>query len=204
LDPDHSTPTPRPGVNERRARAAQARIDAYCNAVHREALRLATRRRGFEADDVAQDVVLEFLLNPEKIMAKHPLPEMFARAATKNTGYDWRRSESIQRGEGARRGRQVISWDLFAETVKDGSRELGYSVDPAEVALGVVGAQEILGHVDDDIQRATLVRTAVFNDRVTEVAMDEDIDHSNVSRRNSQTKKHLRKTLVEGGYVQVP
>jgi hypothetical protein len=34
--------------------------------------------------------------------------------------------------------------------------------------------------------------------------MDEDIDHSNVSRRNSQTKKHLRKTLVEGGYVQVP
>jgi hypothetical protein len=72
------------------------------------------------------------------------------------------------------------------------------------VALGVVGAQEILGHVDDDIQRATLVRTAVFNDRVTEVAMDEDVDHSNVSRRNSQTKKHLRKTLVEGGYVQVP
>ena len=204
MDPNHSTPTPRPGVNERRARAAQARIDAYCNAVHREALRLATPRRGFEADDVAMEVVLEFLLNPEKIMAKHPLPEMFARAATKNTGFDWRRSESIQRGEGARRGRQVISWDLFAETVKDGSRELGYSVDPAEVALGVVGAQEILGHVDDDIQRATLVRTAVFNDRVTEVAMDEDIDHSNVSRRNSQTKKHLRKTLVEGGYVQVP
>ena len=204
MDPDHSTPTPRPGVSERRARAAQARVDAYCDAVYREALRLATRRRGFEADDVAMDVVEKFLLNPKKIMAEHPQPETFARAATKNTGFDWLRSESIQRGEGAQRGRQVISWDLFAETVKDGSRELGYSVDPAEVALGVVGAQEILGHLDDDIQRATLVRTAVFYDRVTELADDEDVDHSNVSRRNSQAKKHVRKALVEGGYVQVP
>ena len=204
MDPDHSTPTPRPGVSERRARAAQARRDAYCDAVYREALRLATGRRGLEADDVAQDVVLKVLLNPKKVMAEYPDPETFARAATKHTGYDWRRSESIQRGEGARGGRQVMSLDLLTKTVKEDSRELGYSVDPAEVALGIVGAQEILGHVDDDIQRATLVRTAVFNDRVTEVAKDEDVDHSNVSRRISQTTKHVRKALVKGGYVQVP
>jgi DNA-directed RNA polymerase specialized sigma24 family protein len=75
----------------------------YASRLSREALRLvAVVRRGLDADDIAQSVAEQFLVQPEVIMAKYPDPRLYARQRVQHAGISFDRRERAQRGEGVR------------------------------------------------------------------------------------------------------
>ena len=75
----------------------------YADRLLREVIRVVTAvRRGFDADDIASNVVEEFLRRPDVIMMKYPDPARFARQRTRHAGISHDRRERAQRAEGVR------------------------------------------------------------------------------------------------------
>jgi DNA-directed RNA polymerase specialized sigma24 family protein len=193
----------RPAGSARHRGAApsqQAREDAFCAEVQREALRLAAgENRGFEADDIAQQVVVKFLTDKVAIMAAFPNGTEFARAATSNTGTDLWRREAVQRCQGARGKRVWLSLNIDDKEYLERLRLPAQ--DPAETAVGNVAAQEILDALDNDHDRSILVQRAFNNDRVGEIAADHGVNHATASRWVKAIFALLGESLTSDGYV---
>jgi len=76
-------------------------VMAFWNRVDTELHRRARRVAGQHAEDVRQRVAVQFFSDPYRIMATYT-PERFANVALGCRAADHRRTERIQRGEGAR------------------------------------------------------------------------------------------------------
>jgi DNA-directed RNA polymerase specialized sigma24 family protein len=74
---------------------------AYFTELHRHVVRLLSSRP-FEADDVAQTVVVRWWEHRHMLMQRYPDPQRFARVVTRHTLISWQRSQRSQRCEGAR------------------------------------------------------------------------------------------------------
>jgi DNA-directed RNA polymerase specialized sigma24 family protein len=74
---------------------------AYFTELHRHVVRLLSSRP-FEADDVAQTVVLRWWEHRAMLIQRYPDPQRFARVVTRHTLISWQRSQRAQRCEGAR------------------------------------------------------------------------------------------------------
>ena len=80
-------------------------VACYAAELRRHVLRRLGRRAdltAFDADDIAQEVVVRFLAGPHRVMAAYPAPHIYASASTGSRAEDWRRAERAQRNEGAR------------------------------------------------------------------------------------------------------
>lgn len=133
--------------------------ESYLQVVLRTATRIASGilRCHDAVEDVAQIVVQQALTDLESIMERYPAPEAFAAAATRTRAEDWKRSERIQRGEGAR---------LYADPetgVKVPGRVVGHledqdvaaqvecavAIDTETQALARVEVEAFLAHLGD-------------------------------------------------------
>ena len=122
----------------------------YADRLLREVIRVVTAvRRGFDADDIASNVVEEFLRRPDWIMMKYPDPARFARQRTRHAGISHDRRERAQRGEGVRLTitddgqvrlrRQVVSGNTAVG--ESGTELYGLLADPAAQFQGRVAEQ---------------------------------------------------------------
>ncbi len=182
-------------------------IDDYAVEVHREVVRLVARRRRSDAFDIAQRVVVTFLSNPEPIMAARPRPVDYARAASRNATIAFDRTESAQRGSGARRyrsddpgaepARRVISGDATVgdsdTTVFDLLVDTGMDVE----AVVVDGANRrdhlarcMLGLSRDDRTALYMVRGEGYE--VREVARHMGVRPETMSRRLARSAESMR------------
>lgn len=198
--PVHPAQPARPARRRGAAPSQQAREEAFCAEVHREAFRLASgENRGFDADDVAQQVVVKFLTDTAGNMARFPNGTVFARAATSNTGTDLWRREAVQRCQGANGTRVWLSLNIKDEEYQKRLRLPGE--DPADTAVGNIAAQEILGAVDNDRDRLILAQRALNNDRVGEIAADHGVNHATASRWVKAVVAFVAEGLTSDGYV---
>jgi RNA polymerase sigma factor (sigma-70 family) len=105
------------------------------------------------AEDTAQMVCLQFLADPARWMATYP-PEVFAAVALRNRSEDWRRSERVQRGQGAHRivdsdglqraKREVDSLDQVLEFGGGGFACTGDTADAVASAIDLQRALDML------------------------------------------------------------
>lgn len=176
-------------------------VETYVKYVSIEAVRLGGMAKfGREnRHDVAQNVCLKFWKAPTFWMTKYPHPADFARAATKNKGKDFQKSERAQRGEGAdlrKQGgtkRKVVGF----HRPDGGAFEVADSSAPVEeIVLGKVAAGDILNHLDDI--DAMIIELSVI-DGVTdgEIANDMGYARETVNRRKKNAFGALRDELDE-------
>ena len=199
-DPTPTTPRPARRHRQDDAGAAEAAREAYITAVQREAYRLARRKRGFDADDVAQRVAEKAWKTIEEVMVKYPDPVGYARAATGNASVDHDRRESRQQCLGAYHLRTAVVLDEEL-VVGQVDRTRRMFIDPAEIVLGRIGADEILGLIDDDADRACLVAAGIRGDRMGEIAADRGVHHANAGRRVRNAAAVVRAVLADDGYL---
>ena len=79
---------------------------AYFTELHRHVVRLLSSRP-FEADDVAQTVMVRYWEHRHMLIARYPDPQRFARVVTRHTLISWQRSQRAQRCEGVRLQQQA-------------------------------------------------------------------------------------------------
>jgi len=136
----------------------------YLAVVVRTAQRLAARRYGIAAaDDIVQAVAEQFWPRRASIIARYS-PETFAAVAVRSRAEELRRSERIQRAEGARlfetgdglkkAGREVVQLEAHVES---GGSLPSAAGDVAERALDRVVAQEALDLLDERDRRLVLL-----------------------------------------------
>jgi RNA polymerase sigma factor (sigma-70 family) len=112
-------PSPCPSADDQKARQ-------YLAMVVRTVQHLAAKRYGIEAaDELVQRVAEQFWVRRGELMANYA-PEAFAAVALRSRAEELRRSERIQRGEGARlqeqadglkkAGREVIQLEPYLES----------------------------------------------------------------------------------------
>ncbi len=180
-------------------------VGAYCDVVRRTVVRLVKGSFGtFDADDIAQRVVVKVLSDPERIMTRYPDPATFAYAAARRTGVDHLRREQVQRCEGSERRRTNLSLHAMSDHERDHVVTVSGGYDnTVDAALGRVAAEEILALVDDDLDRALLEQWALDGDRVTEIADDRGVSHPTVSKRLTRIRRDLKALLVDAEYVSV-
>lgn len=137
----------------------------YLRLVSITATRLGRRFEGRggndRAEEISQMVVLQFLRDPQSIMARYQA-EVFAAVAIRNRHEDWRRSERIQRGQGAREvtgadglrraARDVGSLEALTDTIGDLTRGGGDIADSVVTNVDVRAALLML-----DIRKRSLV-----------------------------------------------
>lgn len=195
----------------------QSSITAYADSVLREATRLAARMRsGFDADDIASDIVTKFLATPEVLMAQYPDPIQYAGACVGNACIAHDRRQRVQRCEGLRlkdngdgtksAGRRWISGDATIgeseESVFGLAEDTGGSFDEW-VAERIDASREF--------QRCTAGLPA---DRVSEVVAVDGHGHEikdvaarcgqrreTVSRRVNDTRQRMRQNLTAGRHA---
>ncbi len=111
-----TSPSPRPGADDDQARR-------FLAAVVRIVARQAARRHGVDAaDDLVQLVAQQFWARRAHYMASYT-PERFANVALRSRAEEHRRTERIQRGQGARLtvgadglrrpGREVVALERY-------------------------------------------------------------------------------------------
>lgn len=98
-----TTPSTTPGTTPGTTRgpAPDPVVMSYWSRVDAVLRRRAHVLAGQHADDVHQRVALQFFTAPHEVMAAYT-PEVFANVALSSRAADHRRTERIQRGEGAR------------------------------------------------------------------------------------------------------
>lgn len=178
--------------------------EAYVVTVHREILRLASaRRRGFDADDLAQEIVAELLPHLDEVMAAYTDPVRWARVRFQHGGISFDRSQRVQRGEGARLGRdadglpcvtrEVVSGDV---TPPDGGPSLLTTVPDhgagfdAEV-IDRLEREDLIGRCSEGLTADEFDELMLVDGHgltVGEVAVRRGQRRETVSRRLSRTR----------------
>lgn len=202
MDTDQTPTTPRPARRRRRNEAAQAEAAKadYLGAVLREATRLAAKRFGlFEADDIAQRVVEKVVGKVEATMVDYPDPIDFARRATANAGKDHLRRERVQHGGDVANTCEEVPWKHVDLGEIDRTR--GWAADPAEIALGQVGADAILGSIEDPAGREYLAQAGLLGLGPVDLATVHGVHHSTAGRRLRTVRKAAESRLDADGYV---
>lgn len=104
-------------------------VDAFAEAIRIEAFRLLTirGRHPFDADEIAQEIALRFLVRPEDYMARYT-PVRFARVCVRQVSEDVARKNRAGRGEGA----NLISFiDECGQQAKRARRDVVSGYAPA-------------------------------------------------------------------------
>jgi DNA-directed RNA polymerase specialized sigma24 family protein len=133
-------------------------------------------------------VAEQYWANPDQIMATYE-PEVFANVAVDSRANDWRRTERVQKGEGARLyrtlddlavpGRQVCSIDSLEEFVVDAAT---VSADIAQSTVDALQVQEALDLLDEH-QRQLIVLVNFAGYTVVEAAPMVGLSRSYAQRR---------------------
>lgn len=163
----------------------------------RRAMRVAGRHH---ADDVQQRVALQFFTDPHAVMRKFT-PERFANVALRTRADDHRRTERIQRGEGARMiigddglrrsGREVIG----LEAIDPDHDRLGIEGDTVDRIVGNEQLRIALQLLDPRIARA-LVLVEVHGHTVIEAAAMIGMSRAYVNRQLSAAKRLLAEVIT--------
>ena len=160
----------------RRQSAADIARTEYWIRVRAQVERIINARCREGSEDVEQMVAEQFLANTEQIMAAYE-PEVFANVAVRSRADDWRRTERIQKGEGARMyrdpaddlakpGRQVCSIDSIDEALVDA---VIIAADAQQSTVDALEVREALTLLDEnqrklvflvDVQGYTVVEAA--------------------------------------------
>lgn len=164
------------------------------------------RRRGHsvagqDADDVRQRVAAQFFADSTTIMARYT-PERFANVALRSRADDHRRSERIQRGQGARlrvdattglisHGREVCALDA----VDPDSDRLGTTDDLEFDVVTAAELRDALRLLDPTIARLLLL-VAVDGWSVTDAAPMVGLSRAYANRRLSAAKAMLAEVIT--------
>jgi RNA polymerase sigma factor (sigma-70 family) len=186
-------------------------LETYAAAVLREAVRLLGRRRpAMDVDDIAAEVVEQFLARPGEVMARYPDPAHFARAAARRRSIAWDRQQRGQRGAGVRLveapdgtlapRRTVISGNAPGES---GGEVFGGVADerPAveDVAVGAVDEAVLLEQCLAGMSRTdreVLMLVDGYGFTVKEVADRLGVRRETVSRRLSRTRRQAERSAA--------
>lgn len=182
----------------------QADKEAWLTTAHREFLRvLRAKYRSIEADDIAAS---ESLRAAERIdhliMAWSVKRYVRQRVNGSRALLDWKRSERVQRCEGARGTRMTLSLDapLDHEDTRKGGMKAGTTV--AEVIAAkqrsvdehlAFGLIDRLLEILSDRERDIVLRVAVDGEAITEVAADLGLARETVSRIYNRALRTIRK-----------
>ena len=163
----------------------------------RRATLVAGRRH---ADDVQQRVALQFFTDPHAVMRKFT-PERFANVALRTRADDHRRSERIQRGEGARQvldesglrrsGREVVGLDA----IDPDHDRLGVDHDTVDRIADGERLRVALQLLDPRIARA-LVLVEVHGHTVIEAAAMIGMSRAYVNRQLLAAKRLLAEVIT--------
>ena len=172
----------------RRQSAADSARTEYWIRVRAQIERIIHNRCHEGSDDVEQMVAEQYWANPDQIMATYE-PEVFANVAVDSRANDWRRTERVQKGEGARLyrtpdnlavpGRQVCSIDSLEEFVVDA---VTVSSDIAQSTVDALQIQEALDLLDEH-QRQLIVLVNFAGYTVVEAAPMVGLSRSYAQRR---------------------
>lgn len=177
---------------------------AFGARVYRTAQGLARSRfeRGTDngAHDMAMLVFLQFWSDPTRWMATYS-PEVFAAVSLRNRAEDWRRTERIQRGQGAhlvnRDGqlvarREMGSLDELTDRVGDITTS-GYDfADAVAAQVDVRAALSLLS----TFQRTLVWRVDVEGYTVVETARELDKNRAYCQRELGKAREFIREYVV--------
>ena len=199
-------PTPHPPRADggRRAVPTTGGIDPlaveYWTRVAAVLRRQAVRVAGQDADDVIQRVALQFWCDPSKYMGDYE-PEVFAAVALRSRAEDQRRSDRIERGEGAR-----LVTDRHTGLRRSAREVCSYdAIDPEDEFLGADDAMEWRAMTADVLRDAMRLLEPKIADvlllladgySVTEAAERVGLSRSYASRRVSAAKRLLAEVIV--------
>ncbi|MEX1218348.1 MAG: sigma-70 family RNA polymerase sigma factor [Acidimicrobiales bacterium] len=172
--------------------------------VYSTALRLAQARfeRGSDAGahDMAMLVFLQFWSNPSQYISSYS-PEVFAAVSLRNRAEDWRRTERIQRGQGAHlvefegakvARRDIGSLDDLTDRIGDITRDDHDVATAATVNVDVHHALALLSQ----LQRTLLWRVAAEGYSVVEVAKTLGLSRSYCQRQLGEARNAVRDYVV--------
>lgn len=174
---------------------------AYLAVVVRTAQRIAARKYGIAAaDDIVQAVAEQFWPRRASIMPRYS-PETFAAVAVRSRAEELRRSERIQRAEGARlvegpdglkrAGREVVQLEAHVEA---GGALPHASGDVAGRAVDTVTAQEVLDLLDER-DRRLLVLVDGLGLTVSEAAEEVGLSRAYANRQLTRIRAELREAV---------
>lgn len=163
------------------------------------------------AQRVSEDVVgfgtVRLLAKLDEIMDRYPDPARYARANFTNLAYDWTRREAVQRGDGARFGRSVMSLERAEVWSVERSLEVlrlfsDRFMDDAVASR--VDAQRLLARVRECIHPRdwqVVWEIAAEGAMVREVAARRGVHPSGISRRYHAACAAIRAAVHELGLV---
>jgi RNA polymerase sigma factor (sigma-70 family) len=174
---------------------------AYLAIVVRTAHRIAARKYGIAAaDDIVQAVAEQFWPRRVSIMPRYT-PETFAAVAVRSRAEELRRSERIQRAEGARlvegpdglkrASREVVQLEAHVE---GGGALPQAGGDVAERAVDNVTAQEALDLLDER-DRRLLVLVDGLGLTVGEAAEEVGLSRAYANRQLTRIRAELREAV---------
>lgn len=156
---------------------------------------------GQHADDVRQRVAVQFFSAPYMVMASYT-PEAFANVALSSRAADQRRTERIQRGEGARQQRDPVTGEVHSARQVCGLDAL----DPDSERIGDVDEFEFRLVQADELRNAlrmldpkialVLYLVAVEGWTVTEAADHVGLSRAYANRRLSAAKRFLAEMIT--------
>ena len=152
------------------------------------------------AQDMAMLVFLQFWSNPARWMATYT-PEVFAAVSLRKRAEDWRRTERIQRGQGAHLTER--------NGVRVARREMG-SLDELTDRIGDITtnghdfADAVAAHVDvhdalsmlSELQRTLVWRVDVEGYTVVEAARDLDKNRAYCQRELGKARNFIREYVI--------
>ena len=152
------------------------------------------------AHDMAMLVFLQFWSDPQRWMATYS-PEMFAAVSLRNRAEDWRRTERIQRGQGAhlveRDGqrvarRQMGSLDELTDRIGDITTSGHDFADAVAAQVDVRNALDMLS----ELQRTLVWSVDVEGYTVVEVAEALGKNRSYCQRELGKARNFIREYVV--------
>jgi RNA polymerase sigma factor (sigma-70 family) len=152
------------------------------------------------AHDMAMLVFLQFWSDPKRWMASYS-PEVFAAVSLRNRAEDWRRTERIQRGQGAhlveRDGqrvarRQMGSLDELTDRIGDITTNGHDFADAVAAQVDVHDALSMLSA----LQRTLVWRVDVEGYTVVEAARDLGKNRSYCQRELGKARNFIREYVV--------
>lgn len=152
------------------------------------------------ADDMAMLVFLQFWSDPARWMATYS-PEVFAAVALRNRAEDWRRTERIQRGQGAhlveRNGtrapqREMGSFDELTEHVGDLTSRNHDIADTVAARVDVLDALDLLSQ----LQRTLVCRVDIEGYTVVEISAELGLSRSYCQREIGKAREFIREYVI--------
>jgi RNA polymerase sigma factor (sigma-70 family) len=176
----------------------------YLAIVVRTAQRIAARRYGIvAADDIVQAVAEQFWPRRVSIMPRYS-PETFAAVAVRSRAEELRRSERIQRAEGARlvegpdglkrAGREVVQLEAHVDAGGSLPHAGGDVADVAQRAVDNVTAREALDLLDERDRRLVLLVDGLGL-TVSEAAEAVGLSRAYANRQLTRIRAELREAV---------